>query len=444
MFTKKSFYIPAFVLLVFICAAVWIDRYVDSEVFVGSKGGQNKDLQGVKSEWMTMAEESYAPDVSVKTQKSENPKSELSFVTFPLDFQEVKVLPGVSFYGIFRAKVDGGSYLELKNSIKEIRSPAKLSLGDRFYLYFSNHNQEDELIRVDWIFNEKSVLITQLNDQGKWESNLHLHELETRTELISGVISTSLWESFAEQKVSTKVTAQFANIFAWDIDFSRQVRRGDTWRFLVEKIYPEGKKSYYGRILAASYSRGNEVSSAVYWDAEESPAESGYYRPDGSSMRKMFLKAPVEFSRISSKFNKRRFHPILKVHKPHYGVDYAAKIGTPVMTIGDGTVVYKGYSRTAGKTIKIRHGSTYTTAYKHLHTYGKGIKVGAKVTQGQKIGTVGQTGLATGPHLHFELKKNGKITDPLSEDFPSADPVPRELKPLFLSQTKMLRETFIR
>ena len=149
----------------------------------------------------------------------------------------------------------------------------------------------------------------------------------------------------------------------------------------------------------------------------------------------MFLKAPIDYARISSRFNMARFHPILKVRKPHLGVDYAAKIGTPVKSIGSGRVIYRGYSAVAGNTLKIRHNSTYTTAYKHLNGFARGIKKGSVVEQGQVVAYVGTTGRSTGPHLHFELKKDGRIIDPLSETFPTADPFPARYMAVFNEKT---------
>jgi murein DD-endopeptidase MepM/ murein hydrolase activator NlpD len=155
--------------------------------------------------------------------------------------------------------------------------------------------------------------------------------------------------------------------------------------------------------------------------------DRGYFAPDGSSLKRMFLKSPISFGRITSGFSKKRFHPILKVNRPHMGVDYAAPTGTPVKAVGDGRVVFSGWSGGGGNVVKIRHNSIYETAYKHLSRYGKNIRNGALVKQGQVIGYVGSTGLSTAPHLHFEFFHAGRYVDPVGKKFPSADPVPANL-----------------
>ncbi|SMF55554.1 peptidoglycan DD-metalloendopeptidase family protein [Pseudobacteriovorax antillogorgiicola] len=245
----------------------------------------------------------------------------------------------------------------------------------------------------------------------------------------TGVVSSSLWESAVESGMEPQLIIGLTEIFAWQIDFSREVRDGDRWRLVVEEKFVNDEPIGWGSILAAQYSNNGETYTGIRFPPNDPYAS--YYQEDGQSLRRMFLKSPVKFARISSRFNRRRFHPILKRHRPHLGVDYAAPIGTPVRTIGDGKVIFIGRNGGSGKMIKIRHNSIYTTAYLHLNGYAKGLRRGATVKQGQTIGYVGTTGLSTGPHLHFSFFKRGQYVDPLRIKFPSADPVPEENLPAF-------------
>ena len=224
---------------------------------------------------------------------------------------------------------------------------------------------------------------------------------------------------------------KIAAVFAWQIDFARGVQPNDRWRIAVERLYADGKPIGWGNIIAAEYENTGVLVSAVRYVREGVKGE--YFQPDGNSLKRMFLKSPLRFGRITSRFNRSRFHPILKKRRPHLGVDYGAPRGTPIMAVGNGIVEYKGTRGGGGKTMKIRHNSVYQTAYKHLHNYAKGMKPGKEVKMGDVIGYVGSTGLATGPHLHFEMYENGAYVDPLGIKFPSADPVPKK----FLEEYKL-------
>jgi murein DD-endopeptidase MepM/ murein hydrolase activator NlpD len=217
------------------------------------------------------------------------------------------------------------------------------------------------------------------------------------------------------------LVTRMADIFAWQIDFSRELRTGDRWRIVVKKMMAEDKFVGWGPILAAEFVNGDTVYPAIYY--KDLAGKGGYFDSEGQSLRKMFLKSPVAFSRITSRFQRQRFHPILKINRPHRGVDYGAAPGTPVQTVGDGVVLSKKHNKTSGNVMHVRHNSKYTTSYHHLKGFASGLKKGSRVTQGQVIGYVGATGLATGPHLHFEFYEDGRFVDPLGVKFPSADPV---------------------
>ena len=249
-------------------------------------------------------------------------------------------------------------------------------------------------------------------------------EYQVETVLVRGAIDSSLFESIAAIGESSELAIRLADIFAWDIDFIRDIRVGDTFQALVEKRYREGKPAGYGSILAAEFvNRGDSYRAIYYQDGDNAPS---YYTPDGESLRKAFLKAPLSFSRISSGFSMKRFHPITKTWKSHPAIDYAAPPGTPIKTIGDGTITRMGYTSGNGNFIEIRHNNSYETLYLHMSKFARNMKKGKKVSQGQVIGYVGSTGLATGPHLCFRMKKNGQPVNPYSVKAPAARPVSKE------------------
>ena len=238
-----------------------------------------------------------------------------------------------------------------------------------------------------------------------------------------GKIKSSLWQSAVDIGMEAQAIFMLSEIFAWQIDFEREIRPGDSWRMLIERTYVDGKPYNWGSILVAEYVKSGDIYQAIKFPQDTISGE--YYTPEGDNLRGKFLKSPLRYSRISSKFQLKRFHPILGVNRPHLGVDYAAPRGTPVRAVGDGVVTVCRRWGGNGKMIKIRHSnSIYETAYKHLNGFARGVRRGSNVTQGQVIGYVGSTGLATGPHLHFEFYENGKFTDPLGRKFPREDPVP--------------------
>lgn len=205
----------------------------------------------------------------------------------------------------------------------------------------------------------------------------------------------------------------FADIFGWDIDFFVDVREGDSFRVLLEDNYKDGKFIYTKRVLAAEFkNQGREYR--VFYLKDNDDGIEGYYDSEGRSVRKQFLKSPLRYSRISSSFTNRRLHPILKIYRPHYGIDYAAPKGTPIEAVCDGKVTFAGWKGGYGNCITIQHNSTYLSNYGHLSNFANGIKSGVKVKQGEIIGYVGSTGLATGPHLDFRIAENGEFINPFN------------------------------
>lgn len=282
----------------------------------------------------------------------------------------------------------------------------------------------------------QEVLSVQKNNQ-VWAAEKIIKKIERRVITFKGIVRSSLWESAVEASMNPTLISELAEIFAWQVDFAREVQQGDKWRLSVEEELIQGERVGWGAILSAEYVSAKETHTAVLFRKGEE--DMGYFAPDGSSLKRVFLKSPIQYGRISSRFQKRRMHPILKIARAHLGVDYAAPTGTPIRVVGDGVVTSAGFNGGAGHTVVVRHNAVYTTKYKHLSRYAKGIRAGQKVQQGQTIGYVGATGLASGPHLHFEFYAGGRYVDPLGQKFPSADPVPQN----YLTEFSINKDTFL-
>ena len=244
-------------------------------------------------------------------------------------------------------------------------------------------------------------------------------ELERRLTFSSGIISSSLWNTLVDNGADPNLANELSEIYAWTIDFFG-IQKGDNFRVIFEELYVEDEYIGLGKVIAANF---NHIGHDYYACFFEQDTTGDYYDDEGGSMRRTFLKAPLRYRRISSGFSYSRMHPVLKYRRPHLGVDYAAPTGTPVLAVGDGVVTFASYTKQGGHTVKIKHNGTYSTAYCHFSGYGKGIKQGVHVTQGQVIGYVGTTGLSTGPHLDFRFYRNGKALDPLKVKSPPAKPV---------------------
>jgi murein DD-endopeptidase MepM/ murein hydrolase activator NlpD len=248
--------------------------------------------------------------------------------------------------------------------------------------------------------------------------------LETRITKVVGEIRSSLFEAMDAAGEQDLLTIAFAEILAWEIDFYKDVQEGDRFKVVVEKVYKGDQFIQYGAIHAVEYQRGEKIIRGIRY-------RENYYNEKGITLKKAFLKAPLRFSRISSKFSRGRKHPILGGVRPHFGVDYAAPPRTPVWAVGDGTVTFCGWNGGYGKQVILRHPNGYTTHYGHLSGYGPGIRRGVGVQQKQIIGYVGSTGLSTGPHLDYRLAKDGRFRNPIKETFPTGLPIEKGEMELF-------------
>ncbi len=245
------------------------------------------------------------------------------------------------------------------------------------------------------------------------------NKVDTIIEVASGIIETSLYNSILEAGGPRMLVNELADVYAWEIDFFG-LQKGDAFKVIYERFEVNGESAGMGKISGSWFRHMGNPFYGVQYDQGEGKE---YFDEEGKSLRKTFSKAPLRFSRISSRFSYSRMHPVLKIRRPHTGIDYAAPTGTPVVSVGDGIVTLAAYKGGGGNSVKVKHNGNYTTAYLHLSRYGKGIKKGVAVKQGQVIGYVGSTGLSTGPHLDFRFWKNGKPVDPLSIDPPSANPI---------------------
>jgi len=251
-----------------------------------------------------------------------------------------------------------------------------------------------------------------------------------------GTIDSSLFETGLEAGMSNNVIMELATIFGWDVDFALDIRQGDNFSLIYQEKYLDGKKVGDGDILVARFENHGNTYTAIRF--EDAKGYSQYFTPKGLSMRKAFLRTPVDFTRISSRFNLSRKHPILHKIRAHRGVDYAASRGTPIKAAGDGKVIFAGRKGGYGRVLILQHGTSYTTLYAHLKAFRRGVRVGKRVKQGQVVAYVGSSGLASGPHLHYEFRVNGTHRDPLKVRLPHAKPIDKKQKEHFMHYAQVM------
>ncbi|MBI5237760.1 MAG: peptidoglycan DD-metalloendopeptidase family protein [Deltaproteobacteria bacterium] len=271
----------------------------------------------------------------------------------------------------------------------------------------------DEIERIEYPFSEYESLIVGKNPStGSFDAHKEEFKKEVKLQMASGVIESSLYEDGIKAGLDPQAIMNMTDIFAWDVDFSSEIRKGDSFSMLFEELHVNGRPVKTGRILGAEMMNAGKKYTAVYY--EDGRGKGGYYDNDGRSMERTLLKTPLRFRRITSYFTRKRFHPILKRYRPHHGIDYAAPAGTPVEAAGSGRVVHAGWKGGYGNFVEVRHSNGYVTGYGHLSRIGKGIRTGVNIEQGSIVGYVGSTGISTGPHLHYEVKMGGSLINPLS------------------------------
>ena len=320
---------------------------------------------------------------------------------------------------------------EIMNSSKEAAALKRLRPGQIVSLRMDGGELYALKIDVDLT---QTLLVTK--QAGIFISEIITTELEARVKQAEGIINGSLFLAGQAAGLSDQLIMQLIDIYVWDIDFRLDIRTGDSFRVIYEEKYKNRKKVADGPILAAEFNNRDSKIRAVRYEHDNGRID--YYTGDGTNMRKAFLRNPLEFRRISSHFNLRRKHPVLNRIRAHKGVDYAAATGTPIKVSGDGTIQFVGKKGGYGKTIIVKHGGKYSTLYAHLSRYKKGLKRAQPVKQGQVIGYVGKTGLATGPHLHYEFRVNNQHRNPLKVKLPNAKNIPAAEMDKFKSHSSNL------
>jgi murein DD-endopeptidase MepM/ murein hydrolase activator NlpD len=364
---------------------------------------------------------------TVETNNKTNANSEQATTSNSgLNWQEVTVKSGDNLSLIFQSVGLGASDTHnIAQSGKDIKPLLNLRPGQVLRFGFDNTQDPKILQQLQLRLSAIETLEIKLTADG-YKTNLVTREVEKRQTNTSGIIQSSLFEAGIAANLSDNLVMELAYVFGWDIDFALDLRQGDHFTVVYEEDYLDGDKIADGDILAAEFTnRGNTYRAIRYTDSDGS---SHYYTPKGESMRKTFNRTPVHFSRISSKFNPNRKHPILKTSRPHQGVDYAAAIGTPILATGDGKVDFVGNKGGYGRTVILSHSGKYTTLYAHMSKFKKGINRGTRVKQGDVIGYLGMSGLATGPHLHYEFRVNGVHRNPLTVALPKAEALPKKYK----------------
>ena len=311
---------------------------------------------------------------------------------------------------------------------------SKIEVGDKIRIFVDSDGFLQKLFYVDDF--EKGVLAERKNNE--FTISKYINEIEKVRVFKHVVIEDSMYMSGLREEIPDSVLMDLAYINGWDIDFTHDIQPGDNYSLIYEEIIVNGEKVVDGDILISEFNNKEKKYVAVRFNIDRDNAE--YFNPDGENVKKAFLRSPVEISYISSKYNLKRRHPVLHTIRAHRGVDYAANTGSPVRATGDGTVSFAQYNGGCGNEVKIKHSEDYETRYCHLDRFNPRTKVGRKVKQGQTIGYVGSTGLATGPHLHYEFHVNGKHTDPLKVRFPNASPIESSQLTAYKTKFKSLQK----
>jgi murein DD-endopeptidase MepM/ murein hydrolase activator NlpD len=304
-----------------------------------------------------------------------------------------------------RLGLDGVEAHRAQSEIARLLDVRRLRAGDRYSAFFNSDSSLDSLeigVHGDGRFEMRRA-------KGTWRGEWHPFVRSVVTRTIQGEVEGSLDGSIRKAGGPSGLASRFASILQWDVDFSRDIRRGDRFAALYDEVQLDGKPHAIGMVHAVTWQGRGAKKEAIRF------GESGtYYDPEGRPLRKMFLRSPLRYSRVTSAFSQRRFHPVLRVFRPHYGIDYGAPVGTPVQVTANGTVEFTGWDRGGGRVVKVRHGGGYRTAYLHLSRFATGIRPGVRVKQGDIIAYTGMTGLASGPHLDYRVQLNNRWIDPQS------------------------------
>lgn len=365
-------------------------------------------------------DDSSNPDSSAAVEEPELANNDASETQKPeLNWQEYEIKSGDTLSSLFReAGFNDSIMLKVIHGEGDADKLQRLYAGET--IAFAT-NADGELTAIDLKRSLLETLSISRTENG-FQGETVVREPEARPAFASGIIDGSLYIAARDAGMSDRLAMELAGIFGWDIDFVYDVRKGDQFEVVYEELYLDGEKFDTGRILSARFvNKGKDNVALLYTDSN---GDSDYYAPDGSSMRKAFLRTPIN-ARVSSPFNMQRRHPVLDVVRPHEGTDYAAPPGTPIKAAGNGRVHFAGWKGGYGRTVILAHGDNITTLYAHMSRLGKGISNGSRVKQGETIGYVGSSGMVTGPHLHYEFRINGAPRNSRTVDLPDASPVPK-------------------
>jgi len=377
---------------------------------------------------------------SLETEVAENEVYEFGFPMSEFESEEGQIKRGEFFTNLMTSLgVPQSDIYSLTQASRGIFDLRKIKIGNSYKAFFTK--DEDRKLAY-LVYEDTKTSFVTFGVHDSIDVKVSERAIESRLKMAAVTINSSLWNDVVRAGYNPLLALRLSDIYAWSIDFFG-LRKGDSFVTIYEELYVGDKFVDIGTIHGAYFTHAGREYDAYRFIQDE---VAQYWNEKGENLRKAFLKAPLSFSRISSGFSYARRHPVTRVVRPHTGVDYAAPRGTPVMSIGDGVVIQKSYAGGGGNTVRIKHNSTYTTAYLHLHNYAKGLAVGKRVRQGEVIGYVGSTGLSTGPHLDFRVWKNGKAINPLTMEAPPADPIKKASTESFkesVAMIKMQRDSLI-
>ncbi len=360
--------------------------------------------------------------------------------SFPVHIPTMKYGFAIDTFQVFEGKIKSGQFLadlllaqqvdypsieQIVANCKDVFKVNELRVGNPYTIL-----TKDSTARADYLIYEPSIyeyVVFHLQDDLKVERIKR--PVTTEVKSAAGEIESSLWQAMTDAGMSFELADKMEDALQWAVDF-HHLQKGDQFRLVYDQNFVEDQFAGVGKVYAATYKNANKEFYAIYYESEDGKIK-GYYDREGRPMKSAFLKAPVKYSRISSYYNLNRFHPILKRRRPHFGTDYAAPYGTPILAVGDGVVTAASYTSGNGNYVKLKHDKTYETQYLHMQKFAKGIRPGVHVSQGQVIGYVGSTGLATGPHVCFRFWQNGKQVNHLRLNFPNPEPLPKSEMPRF-------------
>ncbi|HUU38642.1 MAG TPA: peptidoglycan DD-metalloendopeptidase family protein [Candidatus Desulfaltia sp.] len=337
---------------------------------------------------------------------------------------QIRVRPGdtigkiLSRYGFSPADIQA-----LYDQIKPVFDLRRIRAGRFLRLYA---DPSGAVVRLEYDVDDINYLSVEKRED-LFRAALEARPVETEIGMVWGTIEDSPIQAFDRHGEEDSLALAFADLFGWDVDFYIDIRQGDTFKVIFEKRYLQGRFIGYGQILAAELLNQGKIHQAFYFASPPDTHKPGYYDAQGQSLEKEFRKSPIKWARITSRFSRSRLHPIHKVYRAHYGVDYAAQVGTPVQATADGVVSFAGWNGASGRMVRIRHKNAYETMYLHLRSFGPGIRSGARVKSGGIVGYVGSSGDSTGPHLDYRIKRNGSYLNPLSAKFDPVEPLKEEL-----------------